>query len=737
MTALHVDFETRSAADLKAIGIDLYSRHPTTDAWCMAWAIGDHEPALIAAEHFAACGRGVHLALHHVKNGGIVVAHNAAFELAIWNNVMVPRYGWPRLDPKQVRCTMAMCYAMALPGSLEKAAAAVGIKEQKDLAGGRLMMQMARPRVVRGDLAGQDAWENIEPVWWDDADKLARLYEYCKQDVRVERELEKRLLPLSPQEQAVWQLDYRINQRGFYVDRPAIEAAIKVVGSEKERLDSDIRRATGNFVGFNTENARLTAWLNSRGVDTESVAKAEILDLLADDTLPADCRTALLIRQEAGKTSMAKLDKIVTAVSADGRLRNTLAYHAASTGRWAGRRVQPHNFPRPKIKQATIENILNQLPTRVRTFGAAATAAALDNEVGAPLDVLPWCLRGIITAAPGHDLLGADFANIESRVLAWLAGEEWKLEAFRGYDRGELPDIYIQGYARTFGVSMAEVTEILRQIGKVIELAFGFEGGLGAYRTMEKTYNPPPKKDHEVSEAKVHWRGVHPAIKAYWPAVNNAAIQAVLTGAIIATGPAGRQVKFRTSGSFLWCQIPSGRVLCYPYPRIGKQLFAEFRTVSDKVFWKPFCQLTEDGALQAARQFAKDNKLLLVSSSEPKDALTYMTVPQPDDRKKGKIIDDPNNRSDWVRISTYGGKLVENVTQAVARDLLAEAMLRLDAAGASIVLHVHDEILAEIKSGQPPAAVKEYERIVQEVPTLATGLPIAAKAWRGKRYQKG
>jgi DNA polymerase len=183
----------------------------------------------------------------------------------------------------------------------------------------------------------------------------------------------------------------------------------------------------------------------------------------------------------------------------------------------------------------------------------------------------------------------------------------------------------------------------------------------------------------------------------YWPALEDAASRAAQTDAIIAAGPTGRQVKFRRSGSFLWCQLPSGRVLCYPYPQI-RQI---------ETPW-----------------------------GEMKDALTYMTVPQPDDKRKGKIIDDPSNRNDWARISTYGGKLAENCTQAVARDLLAEAMLRLEGAGASPVLHVHDEILIETAQTAPAEALPAFERIVNTVPAWATGLPIAADGWRAHRYGK-
>ena len=678
----HIDFETRSAADLKALGIDLYSRHPTTDAWCLAFAFGDDEPELWVP------GMPCPLRLRaHVEASGIVVAHNAAFELAIWNNVMVPRYGWPVLRPEQVRCTMAQAYSMALPGSLEKAAAAVGIEEQKDMAGSRLMMQMARPRSVA---------EDGTITWWDEPEKLARLYDYCKQDVRVEREMEKRLLPLSQQENALWLVDYAINQRGFHVDRPAIQAALQIVDAEKARLDADLRRVTGNFVGFCTETARLTAWIRDHGVDVAGVAKADVLDALATDGLPDAVRAALRIRQEAGKSSMAKLDKILSAISEDGRLRNTLQYHAASTGRWAGRRVQPHNFPRPRLKQKDIDRILDTLPDAVDNFGAPHVAAAIDNAYGAPLDVLPWCLRGIINAAPGKDLLGADYANIEGRALAWLAGEDWKLQAFREADAGIGPDIYLVAAKMIWGLDFTK-DDPERQHGKVAELACGYGGGVGAFQTMAKTYLVKVD-DTLANEIKQRWRDRHPATCSYWYDLEDAAIGAVGRSTVTMAGPPGRQVKFRHAGSFLWCQLPSGRVLCYPYPQIRQVM-------------------TPWGAL--------------------KDALTYMTVPQPDDRKKGKIIYDASNRSDWARISTYGGKLSENVTQAVCRDFLAEALLRLDDAGASPVLHVHDEILIEVNEAAPAETLPAFERIVGQVPAWATGMPITAAGWRGKRYQKG
>jgi DNA polymerase len=380
---LHIDFETRSTVDLKAAGLDNYAKHPTTDVWCMAYAFGDGGVCLWEPKSPQISQDNVR---DFVAKGGIVVAHNAAFELAIWNQIMVPRYGWPVLKPEQCRCTMAMAYSTALPGALDNAAAAVGIQTRKDQAGYRLMMQMCRPREIKpadwtgrkcpackgggrdkdevrscAKCAGTGDEHAEQIIWWDEPAKLQQLYEYCKQDVRVERELEQRLMPLSDEEQALWVLDYKINQRGIYVDRDAAQAAIEIVTVEQDRLNAEMRKVTDNFVGFCTEAARLTKWVQKQGVMVEGIAKADIVEALALPDLPANVRAALLLRQEAAKSSTAKLRAMVDASSADGRLRGMLQYHGAGTGRWAGRKVQLHNMPRPSLKQDEIDDVFEVL----------------------------------------------------------------------------------------------------------------------------------------------------------------------------------------------------------------------------------------------------------------------------------------------------------------------------------------------------------------------------------------
>lgn len=368
MPVIHCDFETRSTVDLKKAGLDVYARHPSTDVWCMAWAVdegpvhmwtpdptGAHYPRLLS-EVMA-------------EPNVVFIAHNAQFELAIWNQIMVSRYGWPELKIEQTYCTMAMAYAMALPGSLEKAAAAVGIEAQKDMAGHRVMMQLSKPRRgpepscgachgtgVYGGVGGPcDCTE-----FWNDPAKLETLYRYCKQDIEVERQLYKRLLPLSPAERALWILDQKINNRGVAIDVLSARKAIALVAAEKKRLDEEMRKVTGNAVATCTATGQLTQWLRWRGLEVPSVAKADVLDLLAGP-LPDDCRAALLLRQEAAKSSTAKLDAMIEVAAVDGRARGLFQYHGAGTGRWAGRKVQTQNMQRPSLGQDQIDDVFEIL----------------------------------------------------------------------------------------------------------------------------------------------------------------------------------------------------------------------------------------------------------------------------------------------------------------------------------------------------------------------------------------
>lgn len=656
-STLHIDFETRSTVDLRETGVHVYAEHPTTDIWCMAYAFDDEEPKLWHP------GEPLPNRIEdHVTSGGTVVAHNAAFEVTLWNLHCTLVYGWPVLSQNQVICTMAMAYSMSLPGGLGDCAKAVGLEYTKDDAGRRLMLQMCKPRRVEADGT---------IVWWDDAGRQARLGEYCKQDVRVEQALCRKLSPLSPSEQRVYRLDQLINNRGVQVDVAAVTRAKELFAHEKQRLDAAMLRVTYGAVSSTTATGQLATWLRACGVDTEGVAKADVTNMLGDPLLPTEVKTALRIRQEAGKSSTAKLDKILAGVSGDGRVRGLFQYHGATTGRWAGRRVQVHNLPRPSLEHGDIEAFIGNvlLDPRMTIQDVAGT---VDNYIGDVTTTVSDSLRAMLIASPGHDLVASDFSAIEARGLAWLAGEESVLEVFRGHGK-----IYELAAAGIYKTRIEDVTKAQRQIGKVAVLALGYQGGVGAFQQMARGYGVHVS-DEEAEAIKVAWRAANKNIVRYWYAVERAAIEAVrLPGNTTQAGPDGRRVKFRKVADHLWCRLPSGRLLCYPFAELD----------------------TESGYTK----------------------LRYQST---DSTRGGK----------WGETTTYGGKLVENITQAFCRDLLAEAMLRLEAAGYPIVMHVHDEIVCEVPEGF--GSVEEMAQIMALVPQWAKDMPIKAEGWRGKRYRK-
>jgi DNA polymerase len=649
---LHLDVEARSAVSIKTAGPTRYAEDPTTDVWCAAWAINDGP---IAIWH---PGEQVPDQLaEHVRAGGRICAHNIGFEWAIWRLILTPRYGWPEPTLEQLDCTAARAAAMALPRKLEDAAQALGLPVTKDMAGHRLMLQMARPRAVNGAL-----------VWWDEPDKLERLGAYCRQDVEVERALDRRTRSLSASERDLFLLDLKINKRGLSLDQTLIAAAQAVVDRTLAALNAELREVTGGIVTSTTKLADLKRWLNEQGLahTVETLGQAAIAELLQGD-LPPHARRALETRAKAAKTSTAKLRAFEARVCRDGRLRDNLIFHGANTGRWAGRGAQLQNLPRPTLvtdQDTAIKLILEQGEV---------------DQLGPPLAIVSEILRGVLIAAEGHELLAADYVAIEARVLAWLACQLDLLQQFR-----DGVDPYRRMAGRIYRLSIEDADALPkdsreRWIGKGVILGAGYQ--MGAKRFRDEC----AKQGVMISSAEAEriintYRAANTRIVALWYELERAALQAVAQPGLIVPAAGGR-VRFRVRRESLWLQLPSGRLLAYPKPRLEKRETPRGETRTTVAYY---------GRSQKTQQ--------------------------------------------WGWQHGYGGKWTENIVQATARDLMAAGMLRLERAGYPVLLTVHDEVVAEVPKRF--GSLEEFERLLAEAPDWAVGCPIVASGWRGKRYRK-
>jgi DNA polymerase len=652
---LHRDYETRSRIVLKSVGGPRYAADPSTEVLCCAYAVDQGLVKLwipgdpVPTEFIEAAD----------NSNWIVAAHGDHFETAIERYLMAPRFGWPEIPLNRHVCTMSMALALGLPARLSAAADALELADRKDTAGDRLMQQMSKPRRPR---QGEDP---NQTYWFCDDDRLQRLYGYCRQDVEVERALFNRLRRLSAAEHELWQLSCCINERGFCVDRQFAEAARRIAQAAAPEIDAEIGDlTTGGVTGIN-QVARLLAWLQQQGCTMAKIDRRAIERQLEGKDLSPPVRRVLELRLGGAQAAVRKIDALLQRAGADNRVRGAFRYHGASTGRWAGEGFQPHNLKRPLVAD------LNAAIASVAT----GDYAHVRNLYPRPLAVVGDCSRSMICAAPGHILIGADFGSIESRVLAWVAGEEWKLDSYRRYDatRDRREEPYCETACKILRVPSGTYTKDSpeRNIGKTCDLAFGYMGGLAAWRKFE----PERFSDAEVEVFKKEWLAAHPKIKRFWYDLDRAAWIAVRDrGQIIRCG----RVVFKCAGAFLFLKLPSGRKLAYPYPRI----------------------------------IGDDREQRVVFA----------------DNGAGQFRDCRHGQG------AYGGLWTENVVSGIARDLLADAMLRIEAAGYPIVLHVHDEVVAEVPIGF--GSTDEFTQLMTRKPAWALELPIAASAWTGTRYTK-
>jgi len=696
---------------LPAVGAAVYAEHPSTEVLSLAYDLKDGRgkrlwvPGLPAPLDLFA----------YLATGQPIEAHNAMFEYWIWQRVCHERYGWPRLPITPLRDSAAKCRAYGLPGALGKAAIVMGTTA-KIADGDRLIKKFSVPR----NPTKADKRLRIRPE--DDPADAMNLYVYNLGDIEAEAELSAAVPDLPPDELEFWHATMAMNERGVAIDLAAVESAIAILEQAYVKYDTELAELTGGAVDAASKVQALRGWLAEQGVHTRSLDDEAITGLLEREDLTPQVRRALEIRSAVGSAGVKKVYAMKRRACRDGRVKDLFIYHGARTGRDTGADVQPQNLVKAgvKIRQCSgcgkycgahndwcphcnaciidvevsswsheaTDDVIETLHTRSlaeveRVWGDAALA-------------ISGCIRGLFIADDGKELICSDYSSIEAVVTAMLAGEEWRIEAFR-----QKKDIYLTSAAKITGHSYEWYMENggkshpdRQKVGKPAELALGFGGWIGAWRQFDKSDN---WTDDQVKTNINAWREASPMIVEFWGGqkrgkpwengptefygLEGAAIKAVMRPGETFSY---RLISYVVENDVLFAILPSGRRLAYHKPRLRPSTKRE-------------------GELQ----------------------LSYMTWNS--NPKMGAL--------GWVEMETYGGRLTENVVQAVARDIMAHAVPRLERAGYPVVLRVHDEVASEVPIGY--GSIEEFEQIMADLPEWAKDWPIrAAGGWRGKRYRK-
>jgi DNA polymerase len=599
------------------------------------------------------------------------------------------------IPPSRIEDTMILALAHGLPGSLDDQCKILGIPldQQKLKTGRKLIHLFCKPR-PKGQKVTR-ATRLTHPAEWQ------QFIDYAKADILAMRAVRKRIPRWNciPAERAYLMQDQRRNDRGVAIDLDLAQGALEAIRLEKTKLDRRARQLTAEDVSAaSRRDTMLRHIFQCYGLDLPDLRGSTIERRLNDPDLPEPLKDLLRVRLDTCQTSTAKYKRFLASTGTDGRLRGTIQFCGANrTGRDAGRLVQLQNLPRPTLQQDDID------------FGIQALkAGCADLVVDNVMDLCASALRGAIVAPEGKKLVIADLSNIEGRVLAWQAKEEWKIQAFRDFDAGIGPDLYVATYARTFNVSPETVDSYKRLQGKVIELFTGYQGSVGAFVTFAAAYSidldeladhalpaiPRRVKDEALKTwewatkrkstfdlsrrayvacdgIKRLWREANPNIVAYWSDVENA-----FRNAILNPGEEYRvnYIRFIRVQKWLRVILPSGRSLCYPG-----------------------AQVDEKGKIRfyGTNQYTKQ----------------------------------------WGLIPTYGGRLVENLSQSIARDIFKHGELIAEEAGYEVVMPVHDELVAEAPDTDEYSH-EELAECMSEVPPWAEGLPLEAKGFSSYRYRK-
>jgi DNA polymerase len=599
-------------------------------------------------------------------------AYNAAFEITC-----LSRHLGRQLDVTQWRCTSVHALYLGMPGNLSDVGKVVGLApdRQKMAVGWGLIRYFCVPCKPTKKNGGRT--RNLPH---HDPDKWKTFVDYCQRDVESEDTIAQKLarFPVPEVEWKLWHLDQRMMNTGVKVDRELVNAAIECDAIFKERLTAEAVRLTG----LDNPNSRnqLLAWLQEAEDDDTIVdlTKKSVPKIL-ESTDSEVTRQVLALRQELSKTSVSKFHAMARAMCADDCVRGLTQFYGANrTGRWAGRIVQVQNLPQNKLKDIDL----------ARNLLKAREYELLSAMFGTVPDTLSQLIRTAFVARPGGRFIPVDFSAIEARVIAWMAWCEWRLDVFATHGK-----IYEASAEQMFNLPPGSVTKKspYRQKGKISELALGYQGGAGALKTMGAL--EMGLTEDELEPIKVAWRAANPEIVNLWYACERAAKQAVGSKAVVPLTIAGGRTKlvFAYESGFLTITLPSKRKLFYVKPRIE----------------------TED----LYRETTAGGRYVLASTG----SLTYEGMDQ--------------KTKQWTRLPTYGGKLVENITQAVARDCLAEAMLALDAEGYPQLFTVHDEDIVELPYSSPKG-LKDVEAVMGRPIAWAKDLPLRGDGFETEYYMK-
>lgn len=737
MIKVTVDFETISDVNLKKTGAYEYSMGQKTFATCFGIK-ADNSPKLYFLDyykmrtHFRDLPQSFQqLWIDFVLDKSFIFsAHNAFFEQCIYNNILVNRFGWPMIELEKWRCTAAKAAAVAIPRNLQDAGAVMNLSVQKDFEGHRVMMKLCKPTAAwvkwkkevdkyakRGqdDLVDQLHYEEPPQFYTPESapEDYQKLYKYCKIDVLAEEKLDQSLPDLSPTEQKLWFLDQRINWRGVQVDMPVVRKISAIMEKESRIMGKELDVLTMGLVSSGNARNQILEFLRLEEIEMPDLKAKTVDEFLKNGKVTGDAKKLLEIRRALSKASTAKYQKFLLCAESDGRVRDLFLYHGASTGRWGGKNVQPQNFPRGVIKD------IDEAISRIKTCSVEDLKLLYGENL---MPLFSSVLRGMFIASPGHELFVEDLSTIELRVLWWLAGHT---EGLKRIAQGVDP--YKHRASAIFKKSVLEIDDgDERQTGKAAELGCGFQMGWKKFiKAAFDVYGV--KVTEEIARLAVtSYREDNYPVVELWENYNNAAIMAAEN-----PGKAYRvgRVRFYSKSGFLWIELPSGRKLAYASPSVTLDTtYVMTHPETEDVIYAPSLAAAQEAK---ALGYKKSNEF-------KSKRLKYWAVNHKA-KKEDCVI------PKWTREATYGGKITENVVQAVARDVLAEILVRAEEKGFLELMHSHDENVAEAPKGKFKTAIDskgniycpEYREVMQTVPAWAKGLPLKSGGWVGERYKKG